>query len=947
MELSKIYEKTNRGLDIILDLVPQAGESVSSPKKAFKIRDERTASAYLYPPKHGGDHWCIVDYGASEGGRAMSPIDLYMREKGYSKSDFYRAVEELGQKYGVVDNIDKKVNRPVEEWYDKNDYTFDAKHPFERRISLLPADIKVFGRTAKEEHLIELGWFSVEKIVKEFKEKVKVTYSNPDFPILVQENHYLDEIGTPNIFYKVYKPLAFDKRDRFYIIGNKPKDYIYGLDAARKKIAGNPDDENDNKLQKIAIVSGGSDAVICLSMGLQPVYLNSEEGSLSDDAYKTLKGIAKNIISIPDIDPAGIKAGKRLALERIDIATVWLPNDVMAQLKDNRGRQKKDLKDWIQLYPSREAFNTLIKNAMTAKFWRSVKDNENKFHWETSLVQLEYFLALNGYYTLRDPNTKDYRIVHVEGIKVEEVKRKDVILFLKEWMEKRGLSVDLMDTVLRSADINKRLELHMHEADLDFRNSTSASQTFYFSNAIVTVTKDGMKKMRYDEAESTQRYVWAKDIIPHSYTEQPVMFDIQANNDGSYSIKVLNTSSELFCFLINTSRLHWRKEMETRFGDDFEAKEEYAKANKFRIDGEGLSESEIADQMMCLVNKIFAYGYLLHHYKKDSVAWAVICYDNHIGENDECNGRTGKSLFAKALKPFVSSVYIEAKNPKIIEHRNLFAGVTEQTGMIAIDECHKHLDYQFFFGRITGDFALEKKYENPYSIPFELSPKLLLMTNFVMKNIDPSTEARLLPSVFSDYYHYKSEKNDFLETRKVSDDFGHDLWDSQYNHWDEDINFLLQCEQFYLSVIENGQKILPPLDTIKKREQKARMGKSFNDWADDALQEGSNWLDKDIKLDDLYNDYKQVTKDNFTSPLIFVKKLKEYIGFSDHLSVFNPMDVTGKNKDGEQWRTHKTNGYETHIYIRSVSGEEALKPKEPVQKLLDFDDESSQGDYPF
>lgn len=50
--------------------------------------------------------------------------------------------------------------------------------------------------------------------------------------------------------------------------------------------------------------------------------------------------------------------------------------------------------------------------------------------------------------------------------------------------------------------------------------------------------------------------------------------------------------------------------------------EAYAQKNKFRIDGEGLTEQEIAEQKQNLLSKIFTVGYMLHRYKSLSRPWS-------------------------------------------------------------------------------------------------------------------------------------------------------------------------------------------------------------------------------------------------------------------------------------------------------------------------------------
>ena len=62
-----------------------------------------------------------------------------------------------------------------------------------------------------------------------------------------------------------------------------------------------------------------------------------------------------------------------------------------------------------------------------------------------------------------------------------------------------------------------------------------------------------------------------------------------------------------------------------------------------------------------------------------------------------------------------------------------------------------------------------------------------------MRNLDTSLIARILYTVFSDYYHEKTENNDYRETRKIRDDFGKDLFGFDYSEaeWNADFNFFV------------------------------------------------------------------------------------------------------------------------------------------------------------
>lgn len=88
--------------------------------------------------------------------------------------------------------------------------------------------------------------------------------------------------------------------------------------------------------------------------------------------------------------------------------------------------------------------------------------------------------------------------------------------------------------------------------------------------------------------------------------------------------------------------------------------------------------------------------------------------------------------------------------------------------------------------------------------------------------------------VFSDYYHQRTEDNDYLETRQIRTDFNKDLFGSAYTEaeWEADINFVLQCVKFYLSVAPLQVKIEPQMGNIIFRKYLRDMSDNFREWAE-------------------------------------------------------------------------------------------------------------------
>ena len=113
IDIKKLYESTNYGLEIIKWLYPQAEVG-----KKFRVResdDDKTPSSSLQKRKvkvNGNeiDVWGLTDFGGD--GSWRNPIDLYMWEKGKSQEQFFEALQEIAQNFNVCETIDAKKNIP-------------------------------------------------------------------------------------------------------------------------------------------------------------------------------------------------------------------------------------------------------------------------------------------------------------------------------------------------------------------------------------------------------------------------------------------------------------------------------------------------------------------------------------------------------------------------------------------------------------------------------------------------------------------------------------------------------------------------------------------------------------------------------------------------------------------------------------------------------------------
>ena len=897
-KLQRVYDATNAGLDIIRQLLPEVDDGVINHKKPFRLRpEEHTPSARLYPPKDADDCWHVKDYGNIEGGGYFSPIDIYMWEYGYGQNKFSLAVEELAEQYGVQEVLTAGTNKPDLEYRAARQEELGAGPRVKLFEGLGGIDLSCWGDGVKAEHLATYGWTAVSEVSIKYGDKVMVRKPTPAYPIFAQSCTYIDQQGQQQVFYKVYEPKNPDKGHRFFISGKKPQNYIYGLDAVRRKY----EEQGEEKLSVLLLVSGGSDAVCALSKGYMAVWRDNELKGLSEGDYVQLKKYAHRVVNIPDIDSTGIKAGRLLALNIPDIHTAWLTSADMGGLHDNRGRLCKDLRDYCRLNPSKQAMDKLVGRAVSAQFWTEHQNMQGAKEYTLSLTSLNYFLELNGFYTLKDESRKEPQYIRIDGIVVRKVTAKAIVGFLKLWMEQLGLPKELQDKVLRSHDLPTASVSTLHERDdLDFRKGTATSQYFHFRNCWVEVTGEKIQTHRY--SDPADHYVWEENIVQHDYKLMPDMFTIGKDEEGRWVVSPteLGAKSKFMTFNANTARLYWRKT------DEF---------------GEALTEEEKAEEHLLFVSRISNLGYLLTSHKSESEAWATICQDSTLAESaEECNGRSGKSFYYRAVSKMVKAFFIDAAVTSFKDPRFIFDGVTPDTDLVLIDECPQKFDYNFIYGMVTGDFRVEEKNRHSYVIPFSQSPKFGLGTNFTLSRHDPSTEGRIWPQPFSDYYHVKTPKNDYRETRSIRDDFGQNLMGTEYSEedWQLDLAFMTQCVRFYLSLEPGCRRIMPPMNRIEQREQLAAVGKDFKQWADDYFAEGSGHLDCDLKAETVLSDFNKETMFNW-SPKKLTQHLADYCKLAVHIRCLNPASVTHKERDGERWVKRDESGQpKTYYYVQSV-----------------------------
>lgn len=910
VEAQDILDATNGGLEIILSYYPQAREAIEGRDKRFKIRDEKTPSAAIKQATDG--NWLVTDFGDDQTPR--NGIQICMREEGKT---FREAIVLLAGRYGVG-GLKAEVNKPEVTYRNATAEEAEGSYSFELKETISDTELSVLGPKVTKDVCQKYNVFALNSFTYIKNRQARITTATDAYPIFLF-NH--------DTWKKIYQPLNPEKQYRFSYVGSKPKDYINGLEQLnkdfedfRKQQLSEEDGDKGTDIEKLPdaiMCSGDRDALNVAGFGFYPLWMNSETAKLTEQEYKEIMRCVETLYILPDIDTTGVRASLRLGLQYLDIRFVWLPSS-LREYKDNRGKPRKDLRDYVELYPEKKDFQKLVNVAMPLRFWDvAVKEEGIKYYFNDSHAL--FFLEANGFGRIEYKNTKGKSIfVRVVNNVVKEVEAEEIKDFLLRFLEERYLPIPLRNVIRKPTVLSEAMLKGLKMLNVDFTDFDNESQHLFFRNKTLRVTGTEIKELKPGECN---KYAWDEKVIQHNFKLLSDPFKVTYHADTSqYDIDIYNNASPFFRYLINTSRVYWQTELETNLDnkpEDF--KQKYREDNKFAIAGELLTEEEQQEQKEHLINKMFAIGYLLHQYKNRARAWAVYAIDNKLSADGESHGRSGKSLCFSALNIFKKSVTLPGRNPEIIKNPHIYDRVTEYTDYILVDDADRYLPFAFFYDTITGVMTVNPKNNQSYEIPFMKSPKFCFTSNFPLQNSDDSTEARVLYTSFSDYYHEKTEQNNYRETRKVADSFGKNLFDDYTDdEWNADLNFFAQCLKFYLS-IPSPRRINPPMGNVSLRKMLTDMGNNFKEWADTYFDQTGDKVNTFVVREDALDAFIKSTKTTRWTTNKFTKALKAFCAYNNY--TLNPKDL--HNSQGRISR--KVDGVvRDMIYIKT-------KPIDPVE----------------
>jgi hypothetical protein len=345
-----------------------------------------------------------------------------------------------------------------------------------------------------------------------------------------------------------------------------------------------------------------------------------------------------------------------------------------------------------------------------------------------------------------------------------------------------------------------------------FCNDTAEEVKFFYANGFVRCTKDGYKLHPYSE---TGGLVWKNQILTRNFEIAKTAYN-EPDNLPVFAKFIWNVS-----------------------GKDFE------RFKSFRT----------------------LIGYLLHDFFEGKTR-AIILTDSDI--TTYSNGRTGKTLFAKALSHVTPLCEINGKdfNP---EERFKYQEVSYSDRIIHINDIKKSLSIEKFFVDITEGLSVQKKNKQP----FRKRAKIIISTNRTMKIEGASARDRVIEIEFSNHYG---------EILSPQTEFGKWFFGDGWNDFD---NFICSCVCSYL---QEGVHI-PTQINLGRRKLLASSNEDFIEFLDQRVKDklicANQLICKNELKDEFlkeYAEYKETLKD-VSKVTVW---LRDYANLSGYFAMNNP-----------------------------------------------------------
>lgn len=402
-----------------------------------------------------------------------------------------------------------------------------------------------------------------------------------------------------------------------------------------------------------------------------------------------------------------------------------------------------DFKYGNRIYCYDEESQTVIESPNNYfKFWvEHTNQDTGQVTVTLDLENLIQFLHNNGFH-LYQLDVTSYILVRVKENIVSQISLKDIKEYVRDYVHfQKALSESIKHAILNAINVYTGLfsmeKLNaLRRIEANFHQDTETAMYFYFRNAFVEVTKDGIDLKPYSDLNG---FIWQNQILARDFIKPA-----DANAVESF---MFTTFVEKICSVRN--------------------------GNSWEIDEK----------------RLFAFvsllGYALHTHKKERRA--LVFTDTEITDNPE--GRTGKTIIGKALGKLRVYSEVDGKGFDPAD-RFRYQDASLDTQVLHLNDVgrgKKCFDFEMMFTAVTEGVRVEKKGQPTFTI----KPTIIISSNRALNISGGSARARVIEFEFANY---------FSDKHSPKDEFGcwfFDDWSAQ--QWNIFDFFMMTCAMQYLT----------------------------------------------------------------------------------------------------------------------------------------------------
>lgn len=415
-----------------------------------------------------------------------------------------------------------------------------------------------------------------------------------------------------------------------------------------------------------------------------------------------------------------------------------------------------------------EQFETDFKDTSYDVFWEV--NSPKKGQVVVSIFPdklIEFCSKKLGFYNFVD-YSGNYLLVRLSrGSIIEVVKPEDIKQEIKKYLRDVKNEEDVWAEFAKRNWITENFRNLLEKIpEINFNLSTKTEAYYFFRNTVAKVNTFGISFINYEDFKGT---VWKGQIIDRDFKP---MKDAPKAVFNQFLKNICNQDKERYYSLISI------------------------------------------------------IGYLLHPYKDPSETKAIILIDEKIDSSGKAFGGTGKSVIAQALGQITPTVWKDGKkyNPNEVF---VFDDIRPHHRLLYFDDVKKNFPFEEFYSLITGNLKINRKYQDSTLIPFSLTPKLLISSNYMVMGTGGTTDERRRID-FELYPYYTMDK-------RPKDEFGHIFFDEwSIEEWQLFYSLMLGFVNYF---IQNGIKY-PPQINVKENRLKVQTDHEFVIFMDGTIQLG-------------------------------------------------------------------------------------------------------------